>query len=382
MQRTLVNIIGGQTQPNILMAKEIYHHIGQLDRLVLVHTLQTEPQAKRTQEACSEIEAEVIMVDVVEDDIINIGEKLMQQVPMEPEEDIFVNITGGTKIMSIAVFNHFEKYSAKILYVALGKNTFHQVFPRVKNKVTEFRYTLNLHEYFTGYGVSIANPESLHKLSKSEEATKKMFIAASAFTVHDWEKLDLIRQGFDGKSYRGKSVQRSNGKSTEEKEHIESIFSFLEGIDFSFENSEFLSKVETKYLTGDWFEEYVYAQLKSILNLDPSHWGMGLQINIIKNEEKVNNELDLAIMVRNELHLIECKTRLVTTDGSNIMTETLYKVDSLRSKFGLNVKALLFTLAEEEELKKGAPRGKLNDISIVSRDKIQDPKLLANILKV
>lgn len=382
MPRTLVNIVGGQTQPNILMAKEIHHYIGSLDQLVLVHTQQSQVQADLTQLACAETGATVIMVEVIEDDIIDIQAKLTQQVPIEDEDEIFVNITGGTKIMSIAVYDYFEKYSARILYVALGKNTYNQVFPRVKNKVNNFHYALNLQEYFTGYGVSITNPKSLHKLSRSEEVTTAMFHTSLKFTTQDWERLDLIRQGYKSKSYRGKTIKLGEGEAPEEVELREQIFNFLNTIGFSSNQEGTLDKYETKYLTGDWFEEFVYAQLSPILGLEDTHWGMGLQIGIVKDGIKVDNELDLAIMLRNELHLIECKTRLLTTNGANILTDTLYKADSLRSKFGLNVRAFLFTLADKEELSKGIPRGRLNDITIVTRDEIQEPKMLASLLRL
>lgn len=379
MARILVNIIGGQTQPNILLAKEINHKVGSIDQLVLVFSAFTKVQFERIKEACEELGASVIPVEVIEDDIIDIQNKLSHKMRIEDEDEIYVNITGGTKIMSIGVYDFFEKYSAKILYVVLGKNTYHQVFPRVKNKTSEFSYALNLEEYFTGYGVAISNIKSIHSLSKPEDKTQHFFEIARRFGTKEWEKIDLIRRGFDGKTYRGKSISRGEGSSNDEIELREQIFSFLDEIGFQYDKAQTLSKSETKYLTGDWFEEYVYGQLKTILKLDPTHWGTGLQIKIANNGSEVSNELDLAIMLRNELHIIECKTRFTTTDGSSILTETLYKTDSLRTKFGLNVKCFLFTLASSEDVAKGIPRGKLNEITIVSLDQIQDTVQLAQL---
>lgn len=377
MARILVNIIGGQTQPNILLAKEIHHQMGQIDQLVLVYTNFTKKQFERTKLACAELGTTVIPVEVIEDDIIDIQTKLTQAVTIEDEDELFVNITGGTKIMSIGVYDFFVKYSARILYVVLGKNTYHQVFPRVKNRVNEFHYALNLEEYLTGYGVVISNPNGIHKLTKSQDSTFSFFEKAKFFEQGDWEMLDLIRQG-----YRGKKMVMSRDKTYEENENISKIFDFLREKEFAFDKADELNKSETKYLTGDWFEEYVYSQLKSIVNIDDNYWGMGLQIKIDNaGADDVPNEIDFALMLKNELHIIECKTRLITTDGSNIITETLYKVDSLRTKFGLNVKAFLFTLAGEEEVKKGIPRGNLNNITIVSLNQIQDKDKLSALFK-
>ena len=111
MSRILVNIIGGQTQPNILMAKEIYHQNGHIDHLVLVHSQATKIQVDRIQIACGDLKSNIIPVEVIEDDIIDIQNKLAQQVPIEDGDELFVNITGGTKIMSIGVYDFFEKYN-------------------------------------------------------------------------------------------------------------------------------------------------------------------------------------------------------------------------------------------------------------------------------
>ncbi len=382
MARILVNIIGGQTQPNILLAKELHQGTGPIDKLVLVHSQSTKVQAERTQDACAEMGSEVIHVQVVEDNLIDIQQKLTQQVQLEDEDEVYVNITGGTKIMAIGVYDFFIKYNARILYVSLGRNNYDQIFPRIRNKTVEFRYALDLQEYFKGYGVKIVNPANLHSLVKTGESTRAFFARAVGFRPQDWESIDLIRQGYAGKGYRGRTVRRNEGKDEAEMALRDNIFTFLENIGFQTEIPDVLSKAETKYLTGDWFEEYVYLQLKDLLGLSPRHWGLGLQINIGKEgTDAVPNELDLAIMHRNDLHLIECKTRLITTDGSNIITDTLYKVDSLRTKFGLNVKAFLFTLAGAEEIRKGIPRGKLYNIDIVNLNQLQDTGALSAIFK-
>jgi len=383
MSKILVNIVGGQTQPNILMAKEIHHLYGTINQLVLVYSQFTEKQFKLTQQACVGLTEEVVPIMVNEDDIIDIQNKLTNNITFEDGDELFVNITGGTKIMSIGVYDFFVKYSARIFYVVLGKNTYNQVFPRVKNKVNHFRYSLNLEEYLKGYGVNIANPDSLHRFIKEREVTTDFFEKVRLFEQKDWEAMDLIRQGFNGTTYRGKNIARKDAKSQNEQEIRDKIFNLLAQIEFPLEKQDNLSRKETKYLTGDWFEEYVYWNLKESLNLDEAYFGMGLQIRIGENETvDVPNELDLALMLRNELHIIECKTRLITTNGSNILTDTLYKVDSLRTKFGLNVKASIFTLASEDEVKRGIPRGKLNNINIVSFNQIHDRKFLNDLFRI
>lgn len=382
MTRIIVNIAGGQTQPNILFSKEQFRNQGPVDKMIVIHTEFSERQFQWTQEACKNLEAQFIPIQVVEDDIIAIQTKLTELVTIEDEDEILVNITGGTKLMAIAVYDHFVKYSARIFYVTLGKNTYTQILPRIKNKISKFQYSLSLEEYLTGYGVSIVNKKKLHSLSKPPEITENLYRKAINFTPEDWEHLDYIRTGFEEPhGLRGKRIIRGEGKNETEIWLRERTFEFLEKIEFHSETKDVLSKKETKYLTGDWFEEYVYLQISDVLIDREETWGMGAQIEMENTDgEKINNELDLAIMLRNTLHIIECKTQMISTGGLNILASTLYKADSLKSKFGLRVPFFVFTLSSREEVKKGIPRSKLNEVTVVSRDELQNPTFIQKLL--
>jgi hypothetical protein len=55
-------------------------------------------------------------------------------------------------------------------------------------------------------------------------------------------------------------------------------------------------------------------------------------------EREVRNELDVASVVNNKLHIIECKTKGMRDDGD----DTLYKLESLRDLLGgIQARAML-----------------------------------------
>ena len=73
--------------------------------------------------------------------------------------------------------------------------------------------------------------------------------------------------------------------------------------------------------------------------------------------KEVSNELDVAFMYENRLYVIECKTSLVVKEDNRreskeetvpkerlILSETIYKADSLKSKFGLYATTTIITL--------------------------------------
>jgi hypothetical protein len=86
----------------------------------------------------------------------------------------FVNLTGGTKIMSIAVFQHFYKYQADYFYVPIGMNKIENVRT---GKDLPLNYRVNIVEYLSLYGLYIETSETryLDDDSQGEEFEKYVF---------------------------------------------------------------------------------------------------------------------------------------------------------------------------------------------------------------
>lgn len=371
MGKITVSLVGKQTQPNILLIKELAHHDPQNFKHVLIYSTDTEKQIGFIKKTCSEFqEAQFIDILVQEDDIKGIQNELDKKLSVEDEDEIFVNITGGTKVMSLACYDYFQKLNAKILYQNIRRLSEYQIIqPLQKNKFVKYSYSLNLKEYLNGYGIQIQNPNKLHELTQAKEFTLELFDHSASFSGDDWRAINLIRK------FRDKNMNLAEEGKHLQSEELEFVSTFLSKIKFAQKESLKLSKAETKYLSGDWFEEYVYVRLKTLADFKDDFWGMGIQISI-------DNELDILFMNHNVLNMIECKTRMVSEGGHNILTETIYKSDSLKSKFGLQVPTFLVSLDRKEDLEKGIKRSEAAGIKIINRDILESDVELKNILKL
>ncbi|MFM2392285.1 MAG: hypothetical protein RLZZ546_262, partial [Bacteroidota bacterium] len=101
-----------------------------------------------------------------------------------------------------------------------------------------------------------------------------------------------------------------------------------------------LNKHEIQYLTGGWFEEWCYYQIKSKFELTDEQMGLGLIVNAI-----ANNDLDVVFLLNNNLFVVECKTLL----GRDLQQSTIYKSGALIEKFGKAAQAVLLTLQDLRE---------------------------------
>lgn len=95
-----------------------------------------------------------------------------------------------------------------------------------------------------------------------------------------------------------------------------------------------------RFANGEWLESLVHSTVRAIQNELPTiqDHSLGVQVYRKIGDREVRNELDVATIVNNKLHIIECKTKGMRDDGD----DTLYKLESLRDLLGgLQARAML-----------------------------------------
>jgi hypothetical protein len=95
-----------------------------------------------------------------------------------------------------------------------------------------------------------------------------------------------------------------------------------------------------RFSNGEWLETYVHKSIELIKHSMPTIQDQALNVQVYRQAatKEVRNELDVATVVNNKLHIIECKTKGMRDDGD----DTLYKLESLRDLLGgIQARAML-----------------------------------------
>lgn len=334
-KKIIVSLVGDQTIPNVLFIKEK----GEADIYYFITTdvMETRNRVDQIVRGAGISDKVIIKVPVIEDALFDIEQKLNNEFVAEDEDEILVNVSGGTKIMSIATYTYFIRSGgAEIFYLPIGKNEIRQIFPLKKNRLTPLHYRVTLAQYLQANGVTITEKtlRSKNNLLKAQEDTVTLFHEFTSSLNHGLR--DAIFK-LRSKGKRGKLVNKENST-----DFIETYQAFLLA-GFKPEREHELNKHETKYLTGDWFEEYVYSLIKHNLGKSDNEIGLGVQLS--RNDSP--NELDIIFTHNNALYVIECKTNIADNEEgkiSKIFTDTLYKAAALKKDFGLWVNYYLFAL--------------------------------------
>ncbi len=368
-KNVLISLVSDQTIPNLELIKEFEDHI---DQYLFVHSEQTVNQMEWIVKAAQINQYQSIEVNAF--DIGDIEEKLKMH--SFPDDQYILNITGGTKVMILVFQEFFKNLGAKIFYVTGQNCEYLKVFPAIGQRKLSLKSRINLQEYLTAYGFEIKTSKPL----KSYDQSEKLLSFFLTNNIHDFYlPLEKIR------NKRDKILNYSEDPELKQ---------FLNELNFVSDDPGKLSKKETKYLSGEWFEEYVYFKIKEELKLKDDEIGTGY--NLIK--KGAPNEIDVLFVYNNKLYIIECKTSVIETrtmtDGSKkdfkLLPEVIYKSDALKSKFGLFANTSIFTL-EQITNGDGSPvkgyethfdRADLSKIKIITKKDLSSGKPISELLKI
>lgn len=373
-RKVLVSLVSDQTIPNVELIKEFRKNVY---FYYFISTKQKSTQLQWIINATKLKQDEYTTIDVDAFNTADIEEKI--HAINFGDDEIILNITGGTKLMSLIVNDFFKNIGSTIYYLTGHDKRYIKVFPSRGENSFELQNKLTLREYLTAYGFEYKNTNPYKDL----ETSKNIFNVYIGKTSHELKSvLEPIR------------IRRGKKMKIDDPTH-----DFLEEV--KYEHQGILTKKDTKYLSGDWFEEYVYYSIKKDLNLDEEEISTGL--NLIKGGAP--NEIDVIFIYKHKLYIIECKTSVFDKrkikrirEGKeveeekdiNLLPEVIYKSDALSKKFGLFATTSIFTLEEiknengtpKDNFNKHFDRAELSKIRILSKRDLISGSKISDLTKI
>lgn len=273
-------------------------------------------------------------------DYIGFKNFVKQQLELQ-NNDTWLNVTGGTKLMAFAAYEAFAEKDKKIIYCNTERNQIIQLFPNLDTQ--ELKLSLSVSDYLSSYGYNIVTTRTdnikneyfeLFELLESKNLIKKFSDFIEKFRSETGSKNPV-------KTYNDKE----DNIFTIQKTPL-SILLFIYKEKFKFDDERFLK--------GDWLEYYMLYSLKK-QGIDPE-----VGVKII-SENQVENEIDLMFIKNYQLFLISCKSGKNTDPNKD-----MYEIEALRNVAGGTFgNAYLFTVRElTDQMKQRAKDLKIKTLSL------------------
>ena len=344
MPKTIVNIIDKSNPlPAYLFTKEYYE---EGDELLFIST---EEEADCIQHLAKQLEVEETLVKSI---IVKRHENNMLyeyicrtiKNKLNAETQYYLNLAGGNRYMTLSVQHVFEEFNTLFFYTQTRENQIvktifdHSIYDD-DDEVFPIKHRMTLKEYFGLYGLQ-SDVETPRKMVKEVAFSQHLFTMFSQNLLGrgDYQVMETLREKY--RNWKFLIISEVENPHKEYMTPIPNLGKFLEYIGFVPERPGSLQNHEIEYLTGGWFEEYVYALIKEVLKPDDIAMGVHISNGIIKH----NNELDVCFIKANKLFVIECKTGVT---NEKLFNEIVYKVCALKEVLLGTSNSYIFSLKKD-----------------------------------
>lgn len=333
--KTQVMLVSAQAAPNLLAAADAELRPG---RAVLVTSGAMQPRADTLVNVLREAGIDVERFDLrdehrpqeIEADLLSLAERI-------DAEEVHLNLTGGTKLIALTALKVAETADWRSFYVDV--DTDHVVWlgreappPRKLNERVRLRH------YLAAYGIEI---DGEVQRRESAEAQRAFVQEVLLYYERYLPALPLLNDAMDRAEKRGSLVVELSEDEADSKSlgHLLDLAG-QQGI-ATLEAKRLAIKDEATraFLKGGWLEQHVFdtvAQLQGGLVV------RDLAVNLRVRHGGVANELDVAFLCRNRLHVIECKTGNLRADDGARANDALFKLaENARRLGGLATRGML-----------------------------------------
>ncbi len=278
-------------------------------------------------------------------DIQQLQQQVAELIVEYADSELVLNATGGTKPMSIAAYEEFRSQGLPVYYVHPGSDCIVWMHDK-ELPVQRISNQLRLEPFLLAHGARVIDIQRNRPRVRDVELADKIIddIRHYGHAVSEINHLAYSAANGALQSQKISDLRSANAEA------LRDLIDFFEINGLLRETNDrlvFADETSRHYVNGLWLESWLYQQVLAVADktADIHDQAAGLVLDRqLERGKPVRNELDVAFLYRNRLHLIECKTRRMKSGGS-VGTDPLYKLKAIKPIMGgLKARAMLVSL--------------------------------------
>jgi hypothetical protein len=272
-------------------------------------------------------------------DVEHIRDRMLELLIERENANIALNASGGTRSMSIAAYEVFKEFNKPIFYVHPETDAVSWINRR---DLPSFNVAdrIKLPAFLQAHGAEVSHqgersgvPENLRRLT--QELVDHAVLLAKPLAAINW----LAQQA----NTHLKSPLTERQRYWAELKALIQRFANEDLLTYQNDCLYFKDEASRFFVNGGWLEVYTYSLLYGLRTEMPKIQDVGRSIELCRDStgRRVKNELDVAFLHNNHLHIIECKTKRfidkstqTPTDFDTHGADVLYKLDTLKWLLG------------------------------------------------
>lgn len=312
-------------------------------------------------------------------DYAALSDTFMTYLAEHEDDNIALNVTGGTKLMAVAAQEVFRSAGKAVFYVNVESDEVLVIGASATSQ--PLRAKLKVHEMLLAHGYTVTTQEPPQTSRELRDLTARLIdrVASAGRALGTFNA--LAREARDNHLRADLTPAQQDSRALGD---IVALFADAGLLRQQGSALVFKNEAARFFANGGWLEAHVFETLQSLRSQveGVSDVAMGVRVSFAGGASRGHgndkNEIDVAFLYRNTLHLIECKTANLAQGGQgedNKATEALYKMESLLKLGGLRTRGMVVDyrgeLAKSEANQKRAAEA---GIAIVSGAQLKDLK--------
>jgi len=322
MPKHHLTLVGAQVMPvynGIMYAKP--------DKVFLLHSKETEEQAKNIKNAIKPSSELVPIEDA--NSYTKIFIKVKQLFESEKDIEWSVNLTGGTKIMTLAT-NDATQNIKSFKFVLDQNNSVYNLTANQVDKLPDEVIDLELYFKLINQKILEITPlEDIHHMTHDLGLHTFQYFRFLKNLIYKFNETEIDKS----LPFKLKDSYNNSVKWNPEKEILTLIHydgKFKSKMDF------FSHKAIDVFFKFGWFEVYVLQDFFELKIPNKTFWSCKVEYN--NNPENPKNEIDIIVNTPRKLFFIECKTKVADFKDIDKFRNVV------KNYGGLGAKAFLVTL--------------------------------------
>ncbi|MCU8384267.1 DUF1887 family protein [Vibrio vulnificus] len=286
-------------------------------------------------------------------------------------EDVKLNASCGLRHRLLSVYEVFRTYHWPIFVVEPNSDKLCWLYPDGRED-SQVEDRITVADYLTIFGAR----GEFNEVELPPQLDQKLHALGERWASHALE----LGPGLATLNYLATTCRKEQKLDVELSEKQQGyrelnmlLADLVEAQIATYENGilTFANEDARRFSNGEWLETLVHSTVKQIQDDMPTIQDHSLNVQVYRQlgEREVRNELDVASVVNNKLHIIECKTKGMRDDGD----DTLYKLESLRDLLGgLQARAMLvsFRPLRHNDITRAEDLG----LALIGPDELKDLK--------
>ena len=312
----------------------------QADKVILLHRQEDIVEGIKSVLTSRGISCQSMVINF---DTEQLRQHFAQFLEQHQSEQLYLNASSGYKKMILIAFEQFNAYGYPFFMVDKFTDELYWLKNRADQPTEDHHlsHKIKINEYLKSFNTHILDEgDKTPEPKASRELTAWLIDHIETYDKYIGQLNYMAMMATKDNRYALDHHQVNDKKLLTVLGHFEAAGMLtLRGRKLKFTDAE-----KRFYCNGGWLENHVFALIYGMRKNRPHITDVAKGLKVVRHNGAVKNEIDVATMSHNRLHVIECKTQKFSksSDDNAAANTAIYRLDTLKTfAGGMSSKAML-----------------------------------------